>query len=179
MMNQRTRNIVLCGMFTALFVVLSYVEVDLRVFKLTFSSLPVVISGLLFGPVTGMTVGLTGSFLQQLLQYGFAPTTLLWMIPVGLRGFLVGYYSKKNNYSLNYRQTVLCMVVSSIFVSIANTPVIFIDSKLYGYYSFEYVFGGSVARFITGCAVAVILSAVAYPVATALKRQLSGMSAAV
>lgn len=171
-MNNKFRKSVICGVFIALFVVLSYVELDLRVMKLTFSSLPVVVAGLVFGPLAGFTVGFLGSFIQQILKYGLMPTTILWMLPVALRGLVVGLIAKKYDYRMNYPQTVVCMVVSSLLVSAANTPVIYLDSKLYGYYSFESVFAGSVARFITGAAVAVILSVIAYPVSKSLRRQI-------
>ena len=43
----------------ALFVLLSYVSVDLAFLKLTFASFPIIVSSLLFGCVDGMAVGAT------------------------------------------------------------------------------------------------------------------------
>lgn len=174
MKDQKLRKMVLCAALVALFVVLGRFSLNLKVFKLTFSSLPVVVAGLTFGPVYGAVVGLLGEFLGQMIgEYGLMITTPMWMLPVGLRGFLVGLYSQKHGFVLTYRQTVLCMILSSTAVSLVNTPLIYLDSKIYGYYSFAAVFGGTIARFVTGIAVAAILSTVAYPVARALRLQLS------
>ena len=58
--------------------------------KLTFASLPGILAAMLFGPIDGFIVGFLGAFLEQMLHFGFTPTTLLWILPPAIRGLLIG-----------------------------------------------------------------------------------------
>ncbi|MBQ7602485.1 MAG: ECF transporter S component, partial [Lachnospiraceae bacterium] len=59
------------GLLAALCAVLgSVAAIDIGIAKLTFENVPVVIAGLLFGPVDGMLVGFVGIFLSQVIRYG-------------------------------------------------------------------------------------------------------------
>ncbi|MBQ4001860.1 MAG: ECF transporter S component, partial [Lachnospiraceae bacterium] len=70
------------GLLAALCAVLgSVAAIDIGIAKLTFENVPVVIAGLLFGPVDGMLVGFVGIFLSQLLRYGLDASTALWIAP--------------------------------------------------------------------------------------------------
>ena len=82
----------------ALYVVLSsYVSLNLGPMKLSLDGLPILIGALMFGPMDGLIIGLLGNFLSQLLgSYGLSATTVLWMLPDGLRGLSVGWYAKKH-----------------------------------------------------------------------------------
>ena len=62
--------------------------------KITVDSLPILVAALLLGPLDGLAVGLIGSFLNQMLTYGLTVTTVLWILPAGIRGLVVGYYAK-------------------------------------------------------------------------------------
>jgi ECF transporter S component (folate family) len=85
-----TKRLAADAMLAAMFVCLSLVSISLPNMKITLDSLPVLVAAFLFGPLDGLAVGLTGSFLNQMLTYGFTATTLLWILPAGLRGLLVG-----------------------------------------------------------------------------------------
>lgn len=47
------------------------------VFKLPLGALPIIIAAVQCGPLMGAAVGLTGTFLTQLITYGITPTTAL------------------------------------------------------------------------------------------------------
>ena len=97
-MKRTTRRLALDAMLSAMFVVLSLISISLPNMKITLDALPVLVASLLFGPLDGLSVGLIGSFLNQLLTYGLSPTTLLWILPAGLRGLLVGLYAKRHQF---------------------------------------------------------------------------------
>ena len=173
----KTRRLVLSAMLTALYVLLSlYVTINLGNMKITLDALPILIAALLFGPLTGAAVGLVGSFLVQMLTYGFTPTTLLWILPAGVRGLLVGAAAKRLD--LTKRGNLLAtIVVSALIVTTINTVVMAIDAKLYGYYSHAYVFGALIWRYLAGILVSVVYAAVLPVLLSHLRRAGIGVPA--
>ncbi len=151
-MRMTIRKWVLAGMFAAIYVALSAFTVDLRLMKISFSGLAVVLGALLMGPMPGAMIGFAGAFLEQILKYGLAPTTLMWVMPVMARGWLVGMLSKRCRFDPTPKQIAMITVVSAVFLTLLNTVAIFIDSKLYGYYTFQAVFGMVFTRLATGIA---------------------------
>jgi ECF transporter S component (folate family) len=151
----KPKRLVTNAMLIAMYVVLSLVAtINLGNMKLTLDSLPIIIGAALFGPVDGMLIGLLGSFTNQMLTYGFSATTLLWIIPAGVRGLLIGLYAKHHNFDMSFKQTQFITISSALIVTALNTAAMYIDSKIYGYYSFAYVFGGILPRIIAGIIVA-------------------------
>ena len=141
-----TRETVLKALFIALHVVLCYLTIRLWNMNITLSGLPIIIGAALFGPVAGLEIGLIGSFLAQILQYGFTATTLLWIIPAGVRGLTVGWYA-----------------MSSLLVTIINTVVMYLDSVIYGYFSYAYVFGALAFRLLSALITSVIYVTLTIP----------------
>lgn len=54
--------------------------------------------------------------------------------------------------------------------TVSNTAVIWLDSILYGYYTFAYVFGDFIIRLATGLITAVGIGAVSMPLVRTLRR---------
>lgn len=169
----KSKKLITCAMLTAMYVVLSLVSLNFANMKITLDSLPIIVGAVLFGPGAGSLVGLMGSFLNQLLTFGLTPTTLLWMIPAAVRGLVVGLYAKHKGFDLTRKNLIFILIISSVTVTTLNTAVIYLDSVLYGYYSFAYVFGTLVLRYIAGVATAVVLSAILPPLIKPLKKVLS------
>lgn len=143
-------------MLTALYVVLGLcVSVNLGNMKITLDALPIIIAALYMGPIEGLSVGLVGSFILQMLTYGLSPTTALWIIPAGVRGLVVGLFG----YEIRKYPEMLKWVIvgSSLMVTGLNTIVMAIDSIFYGYYSRAYVFGALLWRISAG-----IISSIVY-----------------
>jgi len=153
----KTKKMVLTALLIAVNVVLGYFSISLGNMVITLSGLPILLAGFLFGPVAGFEVGLIGSFLSQLLRYGLMPTTILWIIPGAVRGFMVGYYALKRGFKLNFRQMTFITIISAFVVTLLNTLGMYIDSKVYGYYTFAYVFGMLLFRILSA-----ILTSAAY-----------------
>ena len=130
----KTRQLTLDAMLCALCAVLGYVALDLGNVKLTFESLPVLLGGLLFGPVDGMLIGGVGTLTYQLLRYGVSATTLLWIVPYIVCGLIAGAWGSMTRFRLERVQTVFLVVAAELAVTGLNTVPIYVDSKLYGYY---------------------------------------------
>lgn len=155
----KTKRLTICAMLVAINVVLSIITpIKLSNFKFTFEAFPILVSAILFGPIDGTIVGTLGSAIYQILfsGYGLMITTPLWILPHTISGLIVGLYSKKYNYNLNNKQLLFITISSSLLVTILNTIAIYLDSIIFGYYSFAYVFGSILIKVIAGIILAII-----------------------
>ena len=167
----KPKRLVTNAMLIAMYVVLSLVAtINLGNMKFTLDSLPIIVGAALFGPIDGMLIGLLGSFTNQMLTYGFGPTTILWVIPAAVRGLLIGLYAKHHGFNMSFKQTQFITISSALIVTALNTLMMYIDSKIYGYYSFAYVFGGILPRIVAGVIIAFIFAAILPQILKQLKR---------
>lgn len=163
------------GVMVALYVVFDYLATLLgSVFgnslKISLSGLPVILTAVLFGPLAGTAVGLVGSFIGQMMTYGFTATTLLWILPAGIRGLSMGLLFLAFRRSTRLIHLSAEVVISSLLVTAANTLVIYLDSKIYHYYSAAVVFGALGVRIITGVATAIVFALLLPPILKAVRR---------
>lgn len=150
-----TRIFTTCAMLTSLYVVLGMcASLNLGNMKITLDALPIIIAALYLGPIEGAVVGLVGSFFLQMLQYGLSPTTLLWILPAGVRGLMVGWYKQDmREYPEMLKWVIVC---SSLTITLLNTIIMAVDSLIYGYYSHAYVFGALLWRITAGIVSSII-----------------------
>ena len=174
------KRLVLDAVMIAMFLVLSLtVTIRAGALKITFASLPVIICATVFGPVDAFLVGTLGALLEQMLTYGFTPTTILWILPAGVRGLFVGLCIKlirkwiSPDAPMKGKGTAaffaVC-IISAVIVSCMNTFTLYVDSNMYGYYTYALVFGAFVARVISGVISSSLMAAATLPVTAALKR---------
>lgn len=164
------------AIMAALYVLLTMVSVKAGNLHITFASLPVVVSALLFGPWEAAVVALLGEFLNQMLAYGFTVTTLLWLIPPAIRGVtvgLVGVWYLKTGRPLERRPLpyYATCILAAILTTAGNTACIYVDSLIYHYYTPAVIFGDLTVRFFTGMVTAVAVAAVAQPITYMLRKQ--------
>ena len=138
--------------------------------------MPVVISALLFGPLEAFLVGAIGEFLKQLLTYGFTATTLLYVIPPAIRGVVVGLAANRlrNSERMLDERRILCYgvcICAAIVTTLGNTAVNWLDSVIYGYFTWVYVFGNLAVRLVTGVVNSVVIATAAIPLVKLLRRQ--------
>lgn len=158
-----TRKLTTLAMLIAINVVLSMLTpIKLSNFKFTFEAFPILLAGLLFGPIDGLIVGGVGSAIYQILfsGYGLMITTPFWILPHALSGLVVGLYAKRNTYNLSIRQIIFISIISALLVTTFNTLAIYIDAKIFGYYTFAYVFGSIFIKIIAGIILAIMYSLV-------------------
>ncbi len=153
--------------------------------KITLEGLPIIIIACVFGPVDAALVGFLGEFLNQMLTFGFTPTTLLWVAPAVVRGLVMGlclkplkkaWFSAPAAPELPARKGLLLVyyfitnLVTAVLVSLVNTFTWYVDSKMFGYYEYHTVFGMLGFRILTGLICTAIMAALAIPIVAALKR---------
>jgi ECF transporter S component (folate family) len=166
------------AIMAALYVLLTMVSVRAGNLRITFASLPVILTAVLFGPGNAAVVALLGEFINQLLgTYGITATTALWLIPPAVRGLVIGVCAvrcQRSGRPLESRSAVFYTVciVAALATTVCNTAAIWIDSLVYHYYVFSVVFGDALIRFVTGMITAVAIATVSLPIIRLLRRQI-------
>lgn len=135
------------AVFIAIVAVLGYVALDFGNLKITFESLPILLSALLAGPLAGFTVGTLGTLIYQLLRYGITATTALWILPYTLAGLFAGFCAKKYSFKLSTKTILLIVVCTELLITILNTGALYIDARIYGYYHPALISGMLIPRF--------------------------------
>ena len=143
--------------------------------KITFASLALVVTALLYGPADASIVAFIGEFLYQTILYGVTATTPLWLVPPVLHAFLLGLFAKllsKNGKHLS-EQPIPCYLVcvgTALLNSFVNAAALYVDSHIYGYYRPEIVFGMMLVRLAIAVATAILVCTVSIPLVKALRR---------
>lgn len=173
------KRMAMVAMLTAVYVALSTLAIVVGGMKLTFEHLPVIICAVIFGPVDGMLVGGLGEFINQMMTYGLTPTTLLWMAPALVRGLSMGLGAKLldrhlgRSALLNQRFPVALLiysVVTGLVCAGINTFTLYVDSRMFGYYSYALVFGALWFRILAAVITSVAMVMAAKPVVNALNK---------
>ena len=170
-----TRRLTNLAMLIALYCVLSILTpVKIANFKFTFEAFPILVAGLLSGPIDGLIVGGIGAFLYQLLfsGYGITATTPLWILPHAFSGLIVGSYAKAHGYQLDLSRTAVIASISALIVTSLNLLALYVDSKLYGYYSYALVFGNVLIKVVIGLILAVVYSLILPKLLAYLRKQI-------
>ena len=177
-----TRRLTINAVLIAIYVVLRYFNIAFgESFRFTLASFPVILCALLFGPVDGLLVGLLGEFLSQILgPYGLTPTTLLWCVGETLRGGTLGLCSvlflKKWLVSTQHPSKkqiaalLLCCVLTGVLAAFGQTLALYVDSTMFGYYSYAMVFGMMIWRVLVYVILAVGFGYLSLPIISALKK---------
>ena len=174
-MYSTTRRIATDAMLSAMFVCLSFISINIgNAMKISVDSLPILVAALLLGPLDGLAVGLVGSFLNQLLTYGLSVTTVLWILPAGLRGLVVGLYAQRHRFHLSQKQLILITTLTALLVTALNTLIMYLDSLIIGY-PFAATLPTVLLRIVSGILVAVVFSLILPPLLKALKKDPSGV----
>jgi len=156
----KTKQLVINAMLAAMCAALGALALDMTSIKVTFESLPILLGALLFGPVAGAAIGGVGTLIYQLLRYGVSATTVLWILPYVLSGWLCGYAAKKSGFALNRSQVLLLVVVCELIVTLINTGVMYLDARIYGYYFPGFITGSLAIRLVICVVKAVVFGAI-------------------
>lgn len=169
---KNAKRLVTDGLCAALYVVLSsFLSLNLGPIKLSVSGLPVLLTGLLFGPGDGLVVGLLGGFLGQLLgPYGVSATTPLWMLPVGAMGLIPGWYAKYKNYDLPRAHLAAVVFIALLADTTITTGVMYVDCLVYKY-SFVTYSPYIVWRYVADLIKAVLYTLVLPPMLKILRKE--------
>ena len=154
----------------ALFYALGFLSVKAWVIEISFKFLPVLLAALLFGPVDGLLVGLLGAFAEQMLSYGFTPTTLLWILPAGVCGLLTGL-ARKTLVKSGWPIRIALLAAIGVVCSLVNTLAFYADSKMLGYYTFELIVIDGGWRLLKDAVVTPVLGFAALLLAERLRKE--------
>ena len=163
---KRTRRIVMNAVMIGVYIALSYLAIQIGGWKITFEHFPVILSAVIFGPVDAMLVGGIGELLNQLFTFGLTPTTALWILPIVFRGFVLGLCARLFKKQMGAPAIctkllpsvfLIVCVISGIFSSCLNTVAFYVDSKMFGYYSYALVFGALVGRILLSVITSIII----------------------
>ncbi len=127
------RTIAYCALFTAMSIVLARV-VGLPIgndVRISFEAVPIILAGLLFGPLAGGLVGFCADLLGSLMTFGFTPMLCLPPVLVGLCCGLVSKW-------LRQKMTPIRLIAALL--------VIFFGAYVFWQsFALTYVFGGESA----------------------------------
>ncbi|MBO7254085.1 MAG: folate family ECF transporter S component [Clostridia bacterium] len=108
--------------------------------RITFENLPVILSGILFGPVYGMLCGTCTDVVSSVITgQNINPIITVGALSVGLVSGLVVKLLKKTNISDNVKNTLSCAsahVVGSLFIKTFGLHLYYFSTS-----SFWYLFG--------------------------------------
>lgn len=158
------------AMLSALCAVLGNFALDMGNIKITFESIPILIGALMFGPLDGALIAGIGTLISQLLKYGLSATTALWMLPYIVCGIIVGIVAKFNNFTPKYSWIVPTVILNELLITLLNTVAMYIDSKIYAYYSFAYIFGSFGIRLVICIIKSSVYAVVLVPLVKTLHR---------
>ena len=175
------RRLALDAMLVAIYIVLGFLKIPIgNLLRINLASFSVVVCAIVFSPVDGLVVGFLGEFLSQVLgPYGLTPTTLLWVLPEAARGLLLGCmmlgFDKKHTPGQLLKSKALlwylaCCIVTGLVASALNTFALYVDSKMFGYYSYYMVFGVLAVRLGLAVVMSGMFGYVALHIAADLRR---------
>ena len=171
------KRLVMDAMLVAVYVVLGLFRIQIgNALRINIAPFAVILCALTFGPVDGLLVGFMSEFLTQMLgPYGLTPTTLLWCVGETARGLLLGVCAlglkRWGGQGLKLViLTVACCIITGIISAFGNTLAVYVDSKMFGYYSYEIVFGVLAVRLAMYTAVSAVMGYISMPIMKALKK---------
>lgn len=180
--NFTARRIALNAALIALYVLLGFLKIPIgNMLRINMASFAVVVCAVAFSPVDGLIVGFLGEFLSQILgPYGMTPTTALWAAPEAVRGLLLGlimlYFTKKQLDTTTLLKSkalpwyLAANILAGVAASLLNTFALYVDSKMFGYYSYYMVFGVLLVRLVLAVVMSGAFGYIALHIVSALRR---------
>ena len=177
-----TKRLAVNAVLIAIYVALRYFNIPVgNSFRFTLAAFAVILCALLYGPIDGLLVGFLGEFLSQILgPYGLTPTTLLWCVGESARGFTLGLFAvlflRKwllASPRLDGKKTavlVTCCMLTGVLAALGQTLALYVDSKMFGYYRYEIVFGVMLWRILVYVFLAAALGYLSLPIISALRK---------
>lgn len=133
MRNKRIFSITFCAIMAAMAIALNSVasvQVTQSI-KITFYALPLLVAGIMFGPLMGATTGIvTGVILQLISPYGIGLSSPFWALAPVFWGFISGLCYKLCKKINRWVAVVIAVTAASISANLVNTLAMIMDSLL-------------------------------------------------
>ena len=135
------KNIARIAVLVALAAILkTYLNLDLGIWRLTFYGIPLIILGVMVGPIAGIIGGFAVDFMHVMFS-PFAFTFNLFTVSAIMWGFIPGIFLFKRNFRVS--TLVIIILFTSIVAFSLNT------TQLYLWYGSGSVIGGLPMRLVT------------------------------
>ena len=99
-------------------------------------------------------------------------TTPLWILPHMVCGVLVGVYAQKKDFRPSPGQAIGIVIAGELAVTALNTLALYVDSRVFGYYTPTLITGLLAARFLYAVGRAVVYGALLPPLLERLRKNL-------
>ena len=118
----------LAAMLTAMSVVIgifckTFLNFGTGLFRITFENLPILLSGILFGPLVGGVIGSASDLISYLLSSQAYPPNLIVTLGATMVGVVSGFVSKCICKSRGYRQIIISSAAAHIIGSMIIKPI--------------------------------------------------------
>ena len=118
-MRKSVRALTLAAMLTAMSVVIgifckSFLNFGGGLIRITFENLPIILSGILFGPLVGAVVGVATDLISYFLSPQIYPPNFIVMFGAAMIGFLSGLVSKVIIRKRGYAQIIVAVVSAHV-----------------------------------------------------------------
>ncbi len=126
-MKKSIRVMTIAAMLTAMSVVVgifckNFMNFGMGVFRITFENLPIILSGIMFGPAIATAVGIAADFISYLLSAQIYPPNIIVTLGAATVGLVSGFTSKYIVKKRGYAQIILSGSLAHIFGSMIIKP---------------------------------------------------------
>ena len=149
-----TRKMAIASVMAAFSVVLNLISVRTDSSLYTIYALPLLLSGIFYGPLVGLYAGLATGIIVQLFTYGISPTTILWVLAPASWGLFSGFIAYLFDYKTNKFKLLINIFACSSIALILNTLAMILDGIYYNY-SYAYVFANLNLRILFAFIIAI------------------------
>ncbi len=127
-MNLKLKTVTLSAMLTAMSVIIgifckNFMNFGGGLFRITFENLPIILSGILFGPLVGMLVGAATDLISYFLSAQIYPPNLVVTLGAMSIGFVSGIFSKYVVKKRGYAQIIISASAAHIVGSMIIKPI--------------------------------------------------------
>lgn len=169
--NNRVRRICLDGVLIGLFLVLGLLRIRVGGFlEIGLGTIVLTIAAISISPLDAFVIGAVGETLNQIFfsGYGITPTTPLWVLPVALRGLIIGIiawlYRRKGDDITRHKVLYFVTIMgTALVISGLDTGLLYLDGLIMGY-PVAYTWAQTGIRFLTSQITAVLVALLALPV---------------
>ena len=127
------KKMALASVMAAFAIVLNLISVRSDTSLYTIYALPLLLAGILYGPLVGFYAGLATGIIVQLFTYGITPTTVLWILAPTAWGLISGFISYLFSYKITKPKVIINIAICTLSVLILNTLAQILDGLYYQY----------------------------------------------
>lgn len=144
------------------------------ILKITLYALPLLVVGILHGPLIGFITGAISGFFIQIFSYGVSVVTVFYALAPAMWGLISGLVYKpfkSEKLSKNIIGYVLAVVLASIAANVVNTIAFYMDSLLIkdSYFTLTYILTKWPGRLLTMVIMIVPYCMLVIPICTSLR----------